>query len=210
MNKSESKYFNTAIKMDMALISLLEKKEFAYITVSEICKAAGVNRSTFYLHYETMGDLLKETTQYILEDFQSQFPHKDLSAQLQQGELTELNFMTETYLRPYLAYFRENRRVFFAALHNLGTLGMDQVFQNLYRQVFDPILDRFEYPEQHRPYVMRFYLTGITAVVNLWLENGCRESEETVIAILHECIFGRDPQLLAEFSGKDGKDALDS
>lgn len=32
MNKNESKYFNTAIKMDEALISLLEKKDFEYIT----------------------------------------------------------------------------------------------------------------------------------------------------------------------------------
>ena len=42
MNKSESKYFNTATKMDLALISLLKKKPFDYITVSEICEEAGV------------------------------------------------------------------------------------------------------------------------------------------------------------------------
>ena len=29
MNKNESKYFNTAIKMDEALIALLEQKDFA-------------------------------------------------------------------------------------------------------------------------------------------------------------------------------------
>ena len=52
MNKNESKYFNTAVRMDKALIELLEKKDFEYITIKEICQAAGVNRSTFYLHYE--------------------------------------------------------------------------------------------------------------------------------------------------------------
>ena len=36
MNRNESKYFNTAIKMDEALITLLEKKDFEYITVSEL------------------------------------------------------------------------------------------------------------------------------------------------------------------------------
>ena len=73
MNKAESKYFNTATKMDLALISLLKKKPFEYLTVSEICKTAGVNRSTFYLHYETIGDLLNETTRYLLNDFLSYF-----------------------------------------------------------------------------------------------------------------------------------------
>ena len=74
MNKSESKYFNTATTMDLALISLLKKKPFEYITVSEICETASVNRSTFYLHYETIIDLLDETTRYLLDDFRSYFP----------------------------------------------------------------------------------------------------------------------------------------
>ena len=42
MNKKESKYFSTAAKMDAALIDLLEKKDFEYITVKEICEKAGV------------------------------------------------------------------------------------------------------------------------------------------------------------------------
>ena len=53
MNKSESKYYNTALLMDEALLLLLEKKDYDYITIKEICEKAGVNRSTFYLHYET-------------------------------------------------------------------------------------------------------------------------------------------------------------
>ena len=60
MNKSESKYFNTALRMDEALIALLEEKDLEYITVKEICRRAGVNRSTFYLHYETIADLVNE------------------------------------------------------------------------------------------------------------------------------------------------------
>ena len=64
MNKSESKYFNTAVRFDKALLSLLEKKAFEYITIREICEEAGLNRSTFYLHYENTHDLLKESTAY--------------------------------------------------------------------------------------------------------------------------------------------------
>lgn len=41
MNRSESKYFNTARRMDEALLSLLEEKDFAYITVREICARRG-------------------------------------------------------------------------------------------------------------------------------------------------------------------------
>lgn len=51
--------------MDEAFLSLIEKKDFSYITIKEICERAGVNRSTFYLHYELLADLLEESTQYI-------------------------------------------------------------------------------------------------------------------------------------------------
>ncbi len=73
MNKAESKYFHTAVKMDEAFLRRLNDKEFEYITVKEICAEAGVNRSTFYLHYETVGDLLDETMEYINEKFLSYF-----------------------------------------------------------------------------------------------------------------------------------------
>ena len=53
--------------MDEAFLALLEKKDFAYIMVKEICETAGVNRSTFYLHYETPADLLAESAQYIID-----------------------------------------------------------------------------------------------------------------------------------------------
>ena len=56
MNRSESRYFATAARMDEAFLTLLAKKDFEYITVKEICEVAEVNRSTFYLHYETMSD----------------------------------------------------------------------------------------------------------------------------------------------------------
>ena len=77
MNKNKSKYFNTALFMNEALLSLLEKKDFEYITVKELCNKAGVNRSTFYLHYETMNDLLNETINMIEKKFYSSF-NKDL------------------------------------------------------------------------------------------------------------------------------------
>ena len=77
MNKSESKYFNTALRMDEALIALLEKKDLEYITVKEICHLAGVNRSTFYLHYETIADLVNETLEMINQRFLSYFPKQE-------------------------------------------------------------------------------------------------------------------------------------
>lgn len=43
------------------------------ITIKEICKKAGVNRSTFYLHYESIDDLLEETLWFINKKFLDYF-----------------------------------------------------------------------------------------------------------------------------------------
>ena len=96
MNKSESKYFNTALLMDEALLFLLEKKDFEFISVKEICDKAGVNRSTFYLHYENMNDLLIETIELINKKFNDSFNNKVVDAGSTSKK--DLFFIKEEYL----------------------------------------------------------------------------------------------------------------
>ena len=120
LNRSESKYFNTAVRMDEALIELLETQEFSYISVKSICEKAGVNRSTFYLHYENTSDLLAETLQYILDSFTSCFQTdaKSTIEKIQDAPIDKLHFLTEDYLVPYLEYIKKNRRIYQAAFEN--------------------------------------------------------------------------------------------
>ena len=179
--------------MNRALTDLLQEKSFDYITIKEICQRAGVNRSTFYLHYENTCDLLEETTARMLESFQGYFPTEGEGAGVDVSSCSpeELNFVSEKYLYPYLRYIRENSRLFATALRHASTFGFEGIYQRLFRRFFDPILERFHYPEEHRSYVMRFYLNGINAIVIQWLQEDCACPEEEVAAIIRECIFGR-------------------
>ena len=192
MNKSESKYFNAATKMDLALISLLKKKPLDFITVSELCNTAGVNRSTFYLHYETIGDLLEETTRYLLNDFLSYFSTetKSIALNLDNCELNDLIFVCDKYLTPYFTYIKDNKEVFGTALTNNKTLGFNDVYKRMFDNIFNPILNRFQYPQSDRQYVMMYYLNGINAIVSEWLKNDCNKSIKELSNIVSVCIFG--------------------
>jgi len=192
LNKSESKYFNTAKKMDEALISLLGEKSFEYITVSEICKKANVNRSTFYLHYENTMDLLNETARSLFDSFTAYFDddRKCIAQKLAESSLDELNFINDEYLYPYLSYIKENRLVFSTVLLHADSFGFNDIFQRLYENIFNPILERFSYPPSDRKYAMMFYLNGITAVVTEWLQDGCEKTIGDISRIICECIFG--------------------
>lgn len=194
LNKAESKYFNTAKRFDKALLLLLEKKAFEYITISEICEEAGVNRSTFYLHYENTRDLLRETARYVFDGFLSYFSEdrKEIIEELRNCELHDLNFINEKYLHPYLSYIKDNQRVFMTVLSQALIFDTEAIFLQLFDNIFNPILDRFRYPDSERKYVMRFYLNGLSAIISEWLKDGCEKSIEEISLIIHNCIFGRE------------------
>ena len=193
MNKNESKYFNTAVKMDKALIELLEKKDFEYITIKEICEKAGVNRSTFYLHYENTADLLQEATRYITDGFLQYFPEekKGSDFDFHSCDLAELVFITPEYVLPYLTYIKENQRVFKTSVKHIGSMNFDSIYSKMFKYIFNPILERFSFPENEREYVMKFYLMGVTSVVMQWLKNDCEEPIELIGKIISDCIMGK-------------------
>ena len=178
--------------MDLALISLLKKKPFEYITVSEICETAGVNRSTFYLHYETIGDLLCETARYLINDFLSYFSNdvKSISFNLTDCELDELIFIRDKYLTPYLIYIKEHKDVFGTMLSHVHTFGFEDVYKRMFENIFNPILDRFHYPPEDRKYVMMYYLNGINALVLEWLKDDCGKTVDEVSKMISVCIYG--------------------
>ena len=193
MNKSQSKYFRTAIKMDEALLTLLTRKEFRYITVKEICEQAGVNRSTFYLHYETMTDLLSESIRYMHEKFQQSF--SELHPFTQNVALCpeeQLLLITPQYLQPYLAFVKENHLVYRAAIDYPETFSAQETYERLYQHIFEPILQRFSIEASERAYIIHFYLGGIAAVVEQWMKNDCADPMETIMAVIQKCIPGYD------------------
>lgn len=185
LNKSESKYFATAARMDEAFLALLEKKDFAYITVKEICEAAGVNRSTFYLHYETMADLLEESVSHMKKDTDA------FVTKMRDCPLDELYLITPEYLTPYLGYIEQNKQLFRTATENAAVLGMDKNYERMFRHVFTPILDRYGIPHQDRPYLMAFYIQGLMAIISEWLKNDCNDSIANVVNVIQQCVKHR-------------------
>ena len=190
MNRSESRYFATAARMDEAFLTLLAKKDFEYITIKEICEVAGVNRSTFYLHYETMSDLLSESVSRMNEQFLACM-EKDsdaFSAMLQNCPRNAIYLITPDYLTPYLGYIKNNKQLFRAATENAAVLGMDKSYDRMFHHVFTPILDRYGVPEQDRTYIMAFYIRGLMAIISEWLKNDCSDSITYVTGVIQQCV----------------------
>lgn len=189
LNKSESKYYNTACLMDEALILLLEKKEYSFITVKEICEKAGVNRSTFYLHYETMNDLLSETIEYVGKKIHKKFNNEILDKQtIRNANLKDLFLVTPKYLLPYLEFLKENKSIYKIAYSQPNVLKEQYIVGHLFKNIFEPILDRFLVPKKEQRYIMSYYLNGISAVMIEWVRNDCKEEIQTILNVLMKCL----------------------
>ncbi len=186
MNKNESKYFSTALLFDEALIYLLEEKDIEYITVKEICNKAGVNRSTFYLHYESINDLLEETLSYINKNFMDCFNEnsKEFIEKINSSSLEELKLIERKYLEPYLNFIKENKKIFKASFHNPTRMSVENKYIHLKKYILLPILERFNVPEKEKNYLLAFYVNGIIAIIKEWLDQDCKDSIEDIINII--------------------------
>lgn len=52
-----------------AFITLLDQKPLEKTSISEICRLADINKSTFYLHYQNEHDILKEFEDELVKEF---------------------------------------------------------------------------------------------------------------------------------------------
>ena len=189
MNKNQGKYFYTARLMDEALLDLLQKKDYEFITVKEVCEKAGVNRSTFYLHYEGMDDLLKESYELICNRFFNQCKPFDITReQAERNAKSEGFLITPEYLVPYLNFVKQNRKVYALIMNNASLFGADKTFKKMYGSIFAPILDKFGVPKNNQEYVFAYYMNGVLAVIRTWVKNDCDKAVEEMIGLITDLL----------------------
>ena len=68
MEKENQRVIITKKLLKESLLNILRKKNISEITVTELCKASGINRATFYRHYNVPGDVLLEIEQELSQN----------------------------------------------------------------------------------------------------------------------------------------------
>ena len=142
-----------------ALISLLQTKSIDRVSVKELCEKAGLNRSTFYLHYPDPYALLKEIEDEVIRQTQTHlaFVNADLS--------------TKQFIAAFLQFIRGNDALFRTLLCQPSR----EAFQR--RFVTESLLSVqqgivFDTEEPRRKYVYAFLLNGSLSIIRAWVEAG--------------------------------------
>ena len=185
MEKNKSKYFYTATLMNQALLALLEKKDVDFISVTEITKKAGVNRSTFYLHYDNVYELLQETIENLNKEFINSFDFKGLP----EIKSTKSAFLIkEEYLIPYLNFCKKNKKILKLAHKKPHLFNNDKVYKKMYDAIFYPAISQFINDETKKTFYLEFFTQGVSAVVEKWIELDCVTEIDELIKIVKDCV----------------------
>ena len=191
MNRSESKFQNTAAKMGGALITLLESKDFADISIMDICKKAGVNRSTFYAHYDNTYDLLTQAFQGMIASFLTECKFDDPVDLSDMRKLSkeDLNLISPKYLVPYLEYIKKHRRLFRIYAENARAFDANKMDDLMIDNIFTPILAKHGVTDKKLiHYMQKYFLKGIDAIITEWVRGDCEDDVLFICEIIIYCV----------------------
>lgn len=174
--------------MDQALINLLDKKDLEYITIKEICQTAGVNRSTFYLHYDNINELLQEAFEMIYKDFSQSFKDNDIYKQIKTSNAKDLIFIKPEYILPYLNFVKRNLRILKTIRKKPKFFNTDVFYSKMYNDIFFPIVSKFNIPKDSKPYILNFYTKGLYGIIDQWIATDCKDSVECITSIIIDCV----------------------
>ncbi len=172
-------------KLQQALILLLDEEEFDRISVSKICKEAGVHRSTFYSYYDNQFDLLEAAYQYLTQLFLAEFQHFQADC----GKPSENDLIGNAHLIPYLHFVKDHQKIYQIYLNHELDFHHKERFDRLVSTIFAPRYHAHGIDDSARiAYMSSFFLAGITQVISRWLRNGCADSIEEIADIIQTCI----------------------
>lgn len=167
-----------------SLIELLKTENIQKISIRTLCQNADINRSTFYKHYSSQYDLLKDLEDDLFDEIED-----ILSTLPSISEDSDKNLQ----LTRVLAYLKDNLDLCKILMVN----NIDPEFETKL-MTLPSILERSRHDSQRSltlqqfSYVQLFVLDGTYCMIKRWIIGDCQESPQelaTLICSISEKIY---------------------
>ncbi len=158
-----------------ALLSLMKEKPYARISVSEICKWAGVSRQTFYTLFASKDNV-------IAFELQRKYCFNPEAHECSSAPLT-----LKDLCRAYSFYITERREILSLLVRN-DILYLLQ--ESLYNSILECSADLPDCPGQDRIYAADFFAGGLTGVARNYVLQGNSASREHIEDLLYSLFSG--------------------
>jgi AcrR family transcriptional regulator len=159
-------------KIETVFMNLIQTKDLSKITVSEICTITGLNRTTFYANYEDIYALANRVKENLEDEFSQMYKEEVM-----------VGFNSNDYLRLF-RHIYENQ-LFYKTYLKLGYAHDYKILK------YDTAQAEEHFHSQYIEYHCEFFKAGITKIIEMWLEDGCKESPEVMDEIIRSEYRGR-------------------
>ena len=166
--KNNKRYKINSEKIETSFLSLILNHKYEDITISQVCKHAEINRSTFYCHYDDINDLIIK--------IENKFAN---------SMATIFNFGLRQSHDAFIEMFSfvEKNKYFYKAFLSIPyqTVAEKNTKQNI-------MLTLKEHSAKDNDislfYRASFFGAGIKEICKLWLERDCKESPTQMAELL--------------------------
>jgi len=149
-------------KIEKIFIELIQTKEINEITVSDICKKAHLNRSTFYSNYIDIYDLADKIKDNLFNEVLNLYPDETRDRKHSYDFLKLFKHIKDNQLF-YRTYFK---------------LNYDNDFNILEGMIDYKEFEKYYGNMNNVHYHIIFFKSGLNAIIKRWLYYGCKESPE--------------------------------
>ena len=153
-----------------SLIKLLCSISYDDITVSMICKNAGIDRCTFYRYFDNKQDVLHSYINKIFNEYLERLVHVQSINKVEYIQLF-FDFWSNEY-REFLCALQRNKLLHMAFIEN-------ERYLTEINSLLDAILER-----NSNSYEISYRAGGLINVLSLWIANGFIESPDDMAAII--------------------------
>lgn len=184
MTVKDARIRRTRKYLEESLLRIMETKSIKDITVRELTERANINRSTFYLHYSDINDVIKRIEQNLLQSF-----YEKLAQNMQPRTLQEDVY----YFMEVVIYFlKENRHTLLILCGKNGDHSFANVLAGVtYKQThhwFHTILGNGADPERARLAEI-FFNSGCVAMLEEWVKNGDNVNSTAVLRLMFQLVL---------------------
>lgn len=172
-----------------SLKKLMSKASLDQITVKELTTDCGVNRQTFYYHFQDIFELLGWI--YKTEALEAINDYKTYAT-------WQVGFLK------IFQYVEANRSFCLSTYHSLGREHLETFLNNLTYEllygVVAELADGSGLETEDHTFIAKFYTYGFVSLMLDWLKTGAKERPEMIIERLGKLIEGDIPRAIEKYT----------
>lgn len=192
MERENQRVVITKRMLKESILKILKEKELDSISVAELCREAGVNRATFYRHYEIPKDVVIE----IQRDL-----YKELKQQINIPKSPE---DIHTVIEKLCLFFNERRELIRIFIRNNSDVDIINFMNEIYGEVTKEygrtdLLNRLS--QEDIQFLTLYNVGGSYFVFKNWIMGSIRKSPQEMADYVYDLVKKTEALIMSSISG---------